>query len=416
MPDVSSDTPVRVLHLITLFSLGGATENTLLTVEGLQRLGYDVEIVTGPPIASEGDMFAEARARGVRVRVIQVLKRSIHPLLDARAFLRILWMIREGRYQIVHTHSSKAGVLGRLAARLAGVPIVVHTIHGLPFHDFMSAAPRRLFILAERLGTSMSDRVISVTDTIIRKCISAGIGSPGKFVTVRSGFEMDPYLHPSGDPAALRQSFGIGPEEIVVGKIGRFNALKGHEYLIDIIPDVVREVPNVRFILIGSGELEEDLKARVRLRGVSDRVVFTGRVDQDRIPLFIAMMDVLVHTSLREGLARVLPQAMAAGKPAVSFDLDGAHEVIRDGVTGRLVTACDQDRLCRALIDLLKNPDRARAMGATGREIVRHTWTVEAMVKGVDQVYRELLERKGLLASGPGGEPRLKKNVRGSSS
>ena len=116
MPDPLSDTPVRVLHLITLFSLGGATENTLLTVEGLQQLGYDVEIITGPPIASEGDMFAEARARGVRVKVIQILKRSIHPLLDARAFVRVFWMIREGRYQIVHTHSSKAGVLGRLAS------------------------------------------------------------------------------------------------------------------------------------------------------------------------------------------------------------------------------------------------------------------------------------------------------------
>jgi glycosyltransferase involved in cell wall biosynthesis len=416
MPDISCDTPVRVLHLITLFSLGGATENTLLSVEGLQGLGYDVEIVTGPPIASEGDMFAEAQSRKVRVRVIQILKRSIHPLLDARAFLKILLLIRKGRYQIVHTHSSKAGVLGRVAARLAGVPIVVHTIHGLPFHDFMSAAPRRLFILAERLGTSMSDRVISVTDTIIRKCISAGIGSPGKFVTVRSGFEMEPYLYPAGDPAALRQSFGIGPEEIVVGKIGRFNALKGHEYLIDIIPDVVREVPNVRFILIGSGELEEELKASVRLRGVSDRVVFTGRVDQDRIPLFIAMMDVLVHTSLREGLARVLPQALAAGKPAVSFDLDGAHEVIRDGITGRLVTACDRERLCRALIDLLKDPDRARAMGATGREIVKRGWTVEAMVNGIDQVYRELLEQKGLLAPGLTGGPSLKKSVRASRS
>jgi glycosyltransferase involved in cell wall biosynthesis len=416
MRDLSSDTPVRVLHLITLFSLGGATENTLLTVQGLQQLGYDVEIITSPPIASEGDMFGEARARGVRVKVIQILKRSIHPLLDARAFVRVLWMIREGRYQIVHTHSSKAGILGRLAARLAGVPVVVHTIHGLPFHDFMSAAPRRLFILAERLGTSMSDRVISVTDTIIRKCISAGIGSPEKFVTVRSGFEMGPYLRPAGDAVALRQSYGIGPQEIVVGNIGRFNALKGHQYLIDIIPDVVKEVPNVRFVLIGSGELEEELKERVRQRGVSDRVIFTGRVDQDRIPLFIAMMDILVHTSLREGLARVLPQALAAGIPAVSFDLDGAHEVIRDGITGRLVTACDQERLCRALIELLKNPDQARSMGATGREIVRHTWTVEAMVKGVDEVYRQLLERKGLLASGPGEQPRLKKNARGSRS
>jgi glycosyltransferase involved in cell wall biosynthesis len=227
---------------------------------------------------------------------------------------------------------------------------------------------------------------------------------------------MDPYLRPAGDAVALRQSYGIGPQEVVVGNIGRFNALKGHQYLIDIIPDVVKEVPNVRFVLIGSGELEEELKERVRQRGVSDRVIFTGRVDQDRIPLFIAMMDILVHTSLREGLARVLPQALAAGIPAVSFDLDGAHEVIRDGITGRLVTACDQERLCRALIDLLKNPDQARSMGATGREIVRHTWTVEAMVRGVDEVYRQLLERKGLLASGPGEPPRLKKNARGSRS
>ena len=400
---------VRVLHLITLFSLGGATENTLLSAEGLQRLGYDVEIITGPPIASEGDMFGEAKSRGVRVKVIPMMKRSIHPLLDARSFFRILRMIHEGRYHIVHTHSSKAGLIGRIAAKLCGVPVVVHTIHGLPFHDFMSAVPRRLFILAERLGTALSGRVISVTDSIIRKCIAAGIGSPEKFVTVRSGFEMEAYLHPAADPGELRRSLGIGPEELVVGNIGRFNALKGQTYLLDIIPRVMQQVPNVRFLLVGSGEMEEELKARVRELRVADRVVFTGRVEQERIPSFIAMMDVLVHTSLREGLARVLPQALAAGKPAVSFDLDGAHEVIHDGVTGRLVTACDLDRLEHALIDLLRNPGQARAMGAAGRELVRETWTVRAMVKGVDAVYRQLLARKGIPVTDP-GEPVSLKN------
>jgi len=400
---------VRVLHLITLFSLGGATENTLLTVDGLQRLGYDVEIITGPPIPSEGDMFSEAQSRGVRVKVITSMKRRIHPLNDALAFLQVLRLIRHGHYHIVHTHSSKAGILGRLAAKLAGVPVVVHTIHGLPFHDFMSAAPRRLFILAERLGTALSGRVISVTDAIIRKCITAGIGSPERFVTVRSGFEMEPYLHPPGDPAYLRGSLGIGPDEFVVGSIGRFNALKGQGYLLDAIPAVLRKVSNVRFVLVGSGESDPELRARAKALGVSDRVVFTGRIDQERIPLYIAMMDILVHTSLREGLARVLPQALAAGKPAVSFDLDGAHEVIRDGVTGRLVTACDQARLERALIDLLENPAQARAMGAAGREFVREAWTVNAMVEGVDTVYRQLLALEGFPVTDPGEPIRLTK-------
>jgi glycosyltransferase involved in cell wall biosynthesis len=409
MTGTNNGEKVRVLHLITLFSLGGATENTLLSVEGLQKLGYDVEIITGPPIASEGDLFAEAQQRGVRVKLIPVMQRNIHPVLDLRAFFAVLRMIQRGRYHVVHTHSSKAGVLGRLAAKLAGVPVVVHTIHGLPFHDFMSGAPRRFFILAERWGTAMSDRVISVTDTIIRKCIAAGIGSPEKFVTVRSGFEMDQYLRPNGDGVRLRSEYGIGPDELVIGKIARFNALKGHEYLIDVIPAIVKEVPNVRFLFVGSGELEEEFKARVRERGVADRVVFTGRVDQDRIPAFIAMMDIVVHTSLREGLARVLPQALAAGKPVVSFDLDGAHEVIRDGDTGRLVTACDSERLARALIDLLKNPEDARRMGLAGREMVRQGWTVDAMVRGVDGVYRELLQKKGLLASAPGEIPKVKR-------
>lgn len=388
---------IRVLHLITIFSLGGATENTLLTVEGLHELGYDVGILTGPNITSEGSLFDRAKRSGIRVEVIPELMRSIHPVYDFIAFFKIYAALRKGRYHIVHTHSSKAGFLGRIAARLARVPVVIHTIHGLPFHEYQGKTIHRIFVLAEKIGAKLSDKIISVTNTITRKALSAGVGVPEQFVTVRSGFEMEQFFRRHHDAGALRKELGLKKTDLIVGKIARFSQLKGHQYLIDVVPEVVRRVPTAKFLFVGSGELESQFKRLVEESGVRDQVIFVGLVSQERIASLISIMDIVVHTSLLEGLARVLPQAFAAGKPVISYNIDGAHEIVLPGVSGYLVEPCNEKELTESIVDLLKARKKARRFGQNGRRIIKSDWTKEAMVTGINSVYKELLSRKHIL-------------------
>ncbi len=397
--NASGKKTIRVLHLITIFSLGGATENTILSVEGLHGMGYDVRIATGPNISSEGSLFERAQRSDIPVEVIPQLARSIHPWFDLVAFWKILLLLRRGNYHIVHTHSSKAGFLGRVAAKLMGVPIVIHTIHGLPFHDYQGKFIHKIFVLAERVGAKLSDKIITVTDTIAQKALAERVGRPGQYVTVRSGFEMEQFLQHTTNGRVLRKELGLKPGDLVVGKIARFSMLKGHQFVLDVVPDVVRRAPRAKFLFVGSGELEERFKMLVRSSGLEEHVIFAGLVSQDQIAAFMSTMNVVVHTSLLEGLARVLPQALASGIPVVAFDIDGAHEVVKEGISGHLVPAGNRQLLADAIVDLLKNRRKSKALGHNGTSLVKDGWTQEAMVKGINRVYTDLLSDRHILTN-----------------
>ena len=390
---MSNPQPVRVLHIITRLIVGGAQENTLLSVEGLDRRPeYEVTLVTGVDNGPEGDLLERAR-RTTRLVIVPELGRSINPLSDVAASYKLYRLIRTGRYHIVHTHSSKAGVLGRLAAKLAGTPIVVHTLHSLVFHDYQPWLVNRLWWAVKMLCAPLTDHFISVSSVISQKAIAAGIGRPEKFTTIYSGMELDWFLDSKVDPAAVRREFGIPEDAPVVGKIARLFSLKGHDQLLDAAPEIVRRHPNVRFLLIGDGLLYEHLRSRAREAGILDNFVFAGLIPRERIPEMIAGMDVVVHTSLREGLARVLPQALAMGKPCVSFDLDGAPEVVIPGETGFLVKPGDVRELADAISELLANPQLRARMGEAGRHRVDPAFRAETMVEQIASVYQSLLSR-----------------------
>ncbi len=390
---MSNPQPVRVLHIITRLIVGGAQENTLLSVEGLDRRPeYEVTLVTGVDNGPEGDLLERAR-RTTRLVIVPELGRSINPLSDVAASYKLYRLIRTGRYHIVHTHSSKAGVLGRLAAKLAGTPIVVHTLHSLVFHDYQPWLVNRLWWVVKMLCAPLTDHFISVSSVISQKAIAAGIGSPEKFTTIYSGMELDWFLDSKVDPAAVRREFGIPEDAPVVGKIARLFSLKGHDQLLDAAPEIVQRHPNVRFLLIGDGLLYEHLRSRAREAGILDNFVFAGLIPRERIPEMIAVMDVVVHTSLREGLARVLPQALAMGKPCVSFDLDGAPEVVIPGETGFLVKPGDVRELADAISELLANPQLRARMGEAGRHRVDPAFRAETMVEQIASVYQSLLSR-----------------------
>ena len=390
---------IKVLHIITRLILGGAQENTLATVRVLSlKDDYEVSLVTGPPIGPEGSLMDEARIYGIEPVLLPEMRREINPVRDFLSFVKLYFLILRKKYDIVHTHSSKAGILGRLAGKLAGVKVIVHTIHGLPFHPYQNKFLNLLYIILEKFTACFTDRIITGCDAMKKKAVSAGIAGEDKFVTIYSGMDLTPFLFselsPQKSPVQKRRELGIKEGEMVIGKIGRLFPLKGHKYLIQAAPGIVKVFPNVKFLLIGDGILKNKLKSEVSQLGLEDKFIFLGLVKREDIPGLISVMDILVHTSLREGLARVLPQAMACEKPVVSFDIDGASEVVIPGKTGFLVLPEDIKSLSFAIINALSNPVKLSEMGRAGRLHVDPAFRVETMVDKIDELYKQLLEDK----------------------
>ncbi len=398
----STRTGMKVVHIITRLILGGAQENTLLTVEGQQEAGDDVTLITGPALGPEGSLLQRAERRDIDVRIIDDLRREIHPLRDWRSYRELLRLLRELQPQVVHTHSSKAGILGRAAAYKLRIP-TVHTIHGSPFHQYQTRAAHELYRRCERWAAHRCDKLVSVCDAMTEQYVAAGIAPREKFQTVYSGMEVEPFLHPPQPRNAVRAEFGFTDEHVVVGKIARLFHLKGHEYVIDAASEVVRHNPQVRFLFVGDGILQDDLKQRIGRAGLGDHFVFAGLVAPQRIPELIGAMDIVVHASLREGLARVLPQALIGGKPVISYDIDGAREVCIEGETGFLLPPKSVAELAGAINRLADDAELRRRFGETGRERFTERFRDRTMVAELRGIYRALGDAHDGTPGGAGG-------------
>jgi glycosyltransferase involved in cell wall biosynthesis len=361
---------MKIAHIITRLILGGAQENTVLTCEDLARdYGDDVLLVTGPPLGPEGSLLERARAGQGRVVVLPQLRRAIHPWRDWRSYRHIKRMLRDFRPDVVHTHSAKAGILGRAAAWRLKVPAIVHTVHGAPFHPYQSALSRALFRACERWAARRCHALISVADAMTDLMVRAGVAPREKFTTIHSGMEVEPYLECHRHRERVRAELGYDAEHIVVGKIARLFHLKGHPYLIRAAARVVETNPHVRFLLVGDGVLRDRLNRQIEAAGLQGHFRFTGLVPPGRIPELLAAMDVLVHVSLREGLARSLVQALIAGKPVVSYDIDGAREVVIPEATGYLLPPESTEALATALVRLAGDGNLRRRPAAIHRPV-----------------------------------------------
>lgn len=385
---------IKVAHVITRMSLGGAQENTLLTVLGLMRRGYEVDLIVGGNAEGEGPLPVPPGAPEPRVIHVPQLGRRVAPVRDAAALRTLTGVLREGGYHVVHTHMTKAGVLGRLAARAARVPVVVHTLHGPAFHANQPWYVRRAVIALKRVLARRTDHLIAVSRRLADDVVAAGIVPPARISTIYSGMELEWFTGAGADRDEVRAALGIPADAPLAGTVARLVPLKGHDLLLDAVPRVVRAVPDARFLLVGGGPLRQALEARVRAMGMEGRVVFAGEVPRERIPAMVAALDVLVHTSLREGLARVLPQALAAGRPCVALDLDGAPEVVVPGRSGWLVPRGDTGALADAIASALADPEACRRMGEAGRRLVVPRWEAEAMVDEIAALYERLLREK----------------------
>lgn len=388
----------RVLHLITRLILGGAQENTLYSALGqLRSPGIEVALCYGADDGTEGSLVPRARAAGLALVHEPTLVRPIAPAVDARCLARLTTLMRKGRYDVVHTHSSKAGILGRLAARLAGTPVVVHTFHSLVFHEYQERWKNALYVALERLTAPLADALVSVNDRTTEGLLAAGVGRPEQYGTIFSGMALEQFLGVREvlSVADARARFGIPADAPVVGKVARLFPLKGHAQFLEAASAISRADPRVRFLLVGGGPLADELAADAARRGLGERIVFSGPVEPEAVPAAIQAMDVVVHTSLREGIARVLPQALAVGKPVVTFALDGAPEVVHPGVTGELVTAGDTDALAARTLELLADPARRARYGEAGRAFASASFGLPTMVARINALYDRLLRQKG---------------------
>ena len=366
----------------------------MLTILGLSKRGYEAELLSGPTTGPEGEIVSEIREQGIRLFIIPDLIREISPIRDLKAFFDIYRFLRKNRYDIVHTHSSKAGILGRLAAFLAGVPLIIHTIHGLPYHRFQNVLLNLFYIFAEKIAGYVSDSIIAVSRNNLEDAVLRGIAPRFKFRVIRSGMNIDRFQSASLFRNDIRKRYGISPDSVVIGVVARLFHLKGHKFILLSSRSILKEFPQALFFFVGDGILRRNLEEFASKLGVRDRFIFTGLIPRGEVPKYISAMDLIVHPSLREGLARVIPQGFILEKPVVIFDIDGANEVVRDNETGLLVKPCDVPGLKRAILDLLRNPSKARELGVTGKAIALQEFTDEKMVEDIHQLYRKLLNRK----------------------
>ena len=387
---------MRIAHVITRLILGGAQENTLLCCEDLMRLhGDDVLLLTGPALGPEGSLLERARAGGVPVAVIPPLRRPIHPWRDWTSYRQIKRLLHDFRPDVVHTHSAKGGMLGRAAASALGVPAIVHTVHGAPFHPYQNWAARAVFRACEQWAAGKCDAFVSVADAMTELMVKAGVAPRRMFTTIYSGMEVEPFLDADRHRQRIRDELGYGPQHVVVGKIARLFHLKGHEYVIRAARQVVDQAPNVRFLLIGDGILRARLERQIAAAGLADHFRLAGLVRPEGIPQWIGAVDVVVHASLREGLARALPQALIAGKPVVSYDTDGAGEVVIPDETGYLVPPKSVGAMAEALVRLAADPGLRQRLGSEGRRRFTDVFRHERMTAGLRATYEKLLAEKG---------------------
>lgn len=390
---------MKIAHIITRLIIGGAQENTVLNCEDLIRqFGDEVLLLTGPPLGPEGSLMERIdKPGGVPFRIVPRLRRAIHPVNDLLAYREIRRMLKEFRPDVVHTHSAKAGILGRLAARSLGVPAIVHGVHGAPFYPYQNPVTRRFYQWCERYAAKRCDAFVSVADAMSNLMIEANIAPREKFYTVYSGMEVETFLHNAPLREEKRREFGFSDSEIVVGKIARLFHLKGHEYVIEAAQSIVEQVPQVRFFFVGDGILTEAIKSKIAEKSLEKYFVFSGLVPPKRIPAMISAMDILVHTSLREGLARVLPQALLSKKPVISYDIDGAREVVLDGVTGFLLPPKSVDALVDSVVKLAKNPELRRSMGEEGSRRCAEVFDHRYMSAKIREIYEKILTEKGAM-------------------
>jgi glycosyltransferase involved in cell wall biosynthesis len=385
----------KIVHVITRLDWGGSAQNTLLTAVGHDRSRFEPTVIAGSAesdavqggnSATAGNVARLERA-GVRWEVLPMLTRSINPLKDLIALGQLVRWFRRERPDIVHTHTSKAGTLGRLAARLAGVPVVVHTPHGHVFYGHFGRSASWCFLQIERLLAKRTTWMIALTEAERDEHLARGVGRADRFAVVPSGIDLAQFREAGARVRRKPAGFDCPPDAIVIGSIGWLTPVKGHRVLLEAAASLRRQWTRLHVVIVGGGPLRDDLERMARRRGIAETVRFLGaRTD---VSDCLAGMDIYVQPSLNEGMGRALIEAMAAGRPVVASRVGGIPAVVEDRKTGLLVPPNDPEALARALDELLRKPDWAKELGAAARAAIGERFSETAMVRAIESVYEQ---------------------------
>ena len=394
----SNLTPKKVVHIITRLDHGGSARETLQTVLGHDRCRFRVSIAFGRPGTTADDaalLKADLQQLGqADVSVFQVppLVREINPVLDAWATVALWRLLRRVRPEVVHTHTSKAGAVGRLAARLAGIPVVIHTPHGHIFYGYYGSVASAIIRLLERHLAKITDRIVTLTDRGAQEHVQYKIASPQKFVTIHGGNSLAQFRSLRVNATVKRKELGLPPEGPIIGTVGRLVPIKGHTWLLRAVPRVLAEFPQASVVLIGDGPLLGELKELADELGITPHVVFLGT--RHDIPECLAVLDLFVLPSLNEGMGRALVEAMAVGSPVVATRVGGIPDVVADCTTGLLVPPRDDRALAEAILTLLRDRSRRAAYGEAARRYVDGRFDIETMVHNIERLYDEVWQEK----------------------
>ncbi|MCH7595054.1 MAG: glycosyltransferase family 4 protein [Planctomycetes bacterium] len=381
---------MKICHVITRLIVGGAQENTLLTCRGLAERGHDVTLIAGPETGPEGSLWEQAERFGGKLLRLASLRRAVHPVLDVRARVELTRIFDRLGPDVVHTHSSKAGILGRFAAARAGVPTIVHTIHGMSFNRTQGALTRMAYRALERRAARYTSHFVTVADAMIDQSVAAGIAPRERFVVIRSGLEVERFAPDARSRESSRKRWGVSGDEIVVGTVARLFQHKGYESILKAMPRMVAREPRLRFVWMGDGPHRKRYERLLERIGLFDRVTFLGLVAPEAVAEAINGFDMVLHASRWEGLPRAVVQGLLAAVPAVSFDIDGAGEVVVDNETGRLVRYGDVDGLADAVVALAGDSQQRRKLGLEGRARCVAAFDWRKMVNELDALYARL--------------------------
>lgn len=383
---------IKILRIITRINVGGPAIHTILLTGGLDPQRFTSILVKGREDVSEGNMLDLAREKGVQPVLVPTLQREVNLKKDWNAFWKIFWMIKKEKPGIVHTHTAKAGALGRLAAKLAGVPIIVHTFHGHTFYEYFSQKEAGRYIRIERFLGSFTNRIITVSNRGREDLLKYRIGRPEKILHIPLGLELEKFLDCEKYRGEFRKEVGFSADDLLIGIVARLVPIKGHTYFLEAAKKILEKKPEAKFLIVGDGELRKELEDYTAKLRIVNNVFWTGfRSD---LPRVYADLDLVVLSSLNEGLPVTIIEAMSAAKPVVATDVGGVRELVIDGKTGVVVPSKNSDALARGVINILSNSDRIKEMGKKARELAYPKYSIKRLIEDIENLYEQLIAER----------------------